>query len=360
MGHKISSIHVANVKSNSERHNFKEHRGELNYIFPEMTELNQHWELNPGKKLAEYKSEAEELYKSQVGQKMKSNTTPIREAVCNLRDGNTMEDLKTLCDTLEGRFGIKAIQIHIHEDEGYMNKVTKEIKFNRHAHIVFDWMNHDENAVKISKKTQEEVSDYGRTLKLDQMDMREMQDITAQCLQMERGEKIEYENEYLDNDHLWKLVKSKNQRSHLSPMQYKGMKEREKLEKAKAELLEFKMERESIGGMKVGKKKKVYDIEKTLDNISDVFSYCDDLLVQLNEKVATIEEKEAKIENLQKSLITKMNKVKEMETQKEIIKMTKDFFNEKNLSQEWKTWCNAYEKPKKTIKKSNNKGVSHG
>ena len=69
----------------------------------------------------------------------------------------------------------KAIQIHLHKDEGhYEDSDAKTIwKPNYHAHIIWDWMDHE----------------TGKSFKLNADDMSVMQDMVAEALDMERGRK---------------------------------------------------------------------------------------------------------------------------------------------------------------------------
>jgi hypothetical protein len=120
---------------------------------------------------------------------MQRKAQPLREGVVVIDEGTTMEQLQQLGRRLEERFGIKAMQIHIHRDEGYRNAAVWTPNF--HAHIEFDWTRAD-----------------GRSCNLKSRDMAEVQTITAEVLGMERG---------VSSDH-----------KHLSAMQYKNLKETER------------------------------------------------------------------------------------------------------------------------------------
>ena len=158
-----TSIHVQPVKGGSEQHNKREK--ELNYIRPELSHLNEYWEKDTQTdRLENIKSR----YLKSTGQKMQSKATPIREAVVVIKSETTMEDLKKLSDAYRQRFGIDTFQIAIHKDEGYPKG---EWKPNLHAHLVLDWTNQE----------------TGKSLKLNRQDMVEMQTITAEVLQMDRG-----------------------------------------------------------------------------------------------------------------------------------------------------------------------------
>ena len=100
-------------------------------------------------------------------------STPLKEGVVVIKEDTTMQQLQNFCEVCKQRWGITALQIFIHRDEGhYINPGdTATWKPNLHAHIVWDWMNHD----------------TGKSCKLDEKAMSEMQTLLAECLEMERG-----------------------------------------------------------------------------------------------------------------------------------------------------------------------------
>ena len=219
-----TSIHVQPVKGGSEQHNKREK--ELDYIRPELSHLNEYWEKDTQTdRLENIKSR----YLKSTGQKMQAKATPIREAVVVIKSETTMEDLKRLSDAYLQRFGINTFQIAIHKDEGYPQ--VEEWKPNLHAHLVFDW-------------TDQET---GKSLKLNRQDMVEMQTITAEVLQMDRG------------------VSSDKQ--HLTAQQYKSFAEEAKLKQLEEERVrKEKQMKEELERFKVSKARKEAAIEtaKTL------------------------------------------------------------------------------------------------
>ena len=226
-----TSIHVQPVKGGSEQHNKREK--ELDYIRPELSHLNEYWEKDTQTaRLENIKSR----YLKSTGQKMQAKATPIREAVVVIKSETTMEDLKKLSNAYRQRFGIDTFQIAIHKDEGYPKG---EWKPNLHAHLVFDWTNQE----------------TGKSLKLNRQDMVEMQTITAEVLQMDRG------------------VSSDKQ--HLTAQQYKSFAEEAKLkqleeEKARKE----KQMKDELERFKVAKARKEAAIEtaKTLsEGVKGIF-----------------------------------------------------------------------------------------
>lgn len=100
-------------------------------------------------------------------------STPLKEGVVVIKDDTTMEQLRHFCEVCNERWGVTALQVFIHRDEGHYGIPGDNAtwKPNLHAHIVWDWMNHD----------------TGKSCKLDEKAMSEMQTVLAGCLDMERG-----------------------------------------------------------------------------------------------------------------------------------------------------------------------------
>ena len=108
-------------------------------------------------------------------QRVRQGCSPIREGVVNIKPDTTMKDLLRYVERVHERWGIRAIQIHIHKDEGhYEDKENPESwEPNYHAHIIWDWMDHD----------------TGKSFKLNAEDMSAIQDLVAETLDMPRGQK---------------------------------------------------------------------------------------------------------------------------------------------------------------------------
>ncbi len=214
-----SSSHIAPVKDNSEAHNLR--KTSLDYVKQERTELNESW--TDGTTIRETRKHLEKVVKEKTGRSMQKSATPIKEAVIVLDKTQTMEDIKKMNKKLEERFGIKAMQIHIHEDEGHTDKKTNEWKQNRHAHIVYNWVNETDKQIGKAKP--------GQSFKLNKYNMSELQDIVADSLGMKRGQS--------------------SNKEHLKAMEYK----RQQVEK---DILELKKENEQL------KKEKAKNMKKGL------------------------------------------------------------------------------------------------
>ena len=132
--------------------------------------------------------------------KERNGSSPIRESVVNIKPDTTMADLKKYTEKVCQRWGVRAIQIHIHKDEGHYTNPDDPSTWqpNLHAHIIWDWMNHE----------------TGKSFKLGKKDMEELQDMAAETLEMERGKrKSETGAEHLErNDYILSQQKKQSEK----------------------------------------------------------------------------------------------------------------------------------------------------
>ncbi|MFP8894093.1 hypothetical protein [Chryseobacterium sp. EZn1] len=161
-----TSINFKAVKTGSEAHNFR--RKIFDYIRKELTEKNEYWVES---KISDRLKSIEAYCKEKSGRKLQKNAMPVREAVVVIKENTTMQDLHRLSKRLEEELRIRIFQIAIHKDEGHYDKDSREWKSNYHAHLVADWQD----------------LETGKTLKHQSFHYSKMQDITAECLEMERG-----------------------------------------------------------------------------------------------------------------------------------------------------------------------------
>ena len=215
----IASDHIAPCNTGtSEAHNRRsaEYMAQINkdkiYVRCDLTSQNEVWvaeeiaaiDKHDGKVLQTVYDNLATLVKQKTGRKMQekirekvnpktgktvkvNGSSPIREGVVLMKDDTTMDDLLRYADAVHQRFGITPLQIFIHRDEGHFEGEGdgKVWKPNYHAHIVWDWINHE----------------TGKSWKLNQADMRELQSIAAEALQMERGKsKSETGKEHLERN----------------------------------------------------------------------------------------------------------------------------------------------------------------
>ena len=117
---------------------------------------------------------------------------------------------------MEKKWGIKALQVHLHRDEGHYENPSDENTWvpNYHAHIIWDWMDW---------KT-------GKSIKLNADDMSTMQDMVAEALDMERGQKkSETGLDHLErNDFI--LQKQEKEKKRLEEEKRKAQSEKAKAE----------------------------------------------------------------------------------------------------------------------------------
>ena len=231
-----SSIHVkpCNVAS-SEAHNRRTAEYMRNigkskiYIVPELTADNEQW-INPdfgSLELQTHYENIKRMVKEKTGRAMQekererkgkngkiikvAGCSPIREGVLLIRPDTTLADVRRFGEECQKRWGITPLQIFLHKDEGHwlngqpapedmesFQVGERWFKPNYHAHIVFDWMNHD----------------TGKSRKLNDEDMTEMQSLASDILLMERGQsKVVTGKEHLErNDFIIEKQKAELQR----------------------------------------------------------------------------------------------------------------------------------------------------
>ena len=199
------------------------------YIVPELTADNEQW-INPNfgspdlqvhyeniKRMVKEKTgramqEKERERKGKNGKIIKvAGCSPIREGVLLIRPDTKLADVRKFGEECQRRWGITPLQIFLHKDEGHWLSGQPEagdresfqvgekwFKPNYHAHIVFDWMNHD----------------TGKSRKLNDEDMTEMQSLASDILLMERGQsKAVTGKEHLErNDFIIEKQKAELQR----------------------------------------------------------------------------------------------------------------------------------------------------
>lgn len=161
-----TSINFKVAKSDSEIHNFR--KKSFNYIRKDLTHKNEYW---MEQKIADRLLKIETFCKEKSGRKLQKNAMPVREAVVVIKENTSLHDLHNLSKRLEEELKIRIFQIAIHKDEGHYDKDTQEWKPNYHAHLVADWQD----------------LQTGKTLKHQSFHYSRMQDLAAECLEMERG-----------------------------------------------------------------------------------------------------------------------------------------------------------------------------
>ena len=173
------------------------------YIVPELSAGNEQWvNQNFGSPdLQKHYDNIKRMVKEKTGRAMQekererkgkngkiikvAGCSPIREGVMLIRPDTTLADVREFGNECQRRWGITPLQIYLHKDEGHwlsgqpspedresFKMGDRWFKPNYHAHIVFDWMNHD----------------TGKSIKLNDDDMTTMQNLASDILSMERGQ----------------------------------------------------------------------------------------------------------------------------------------------------------------------------
>ena len=199
------------------------------YIVPELSAGNEQWvNRNFGSPdLQKHYDNIKRMVKEKTGRAMQekererkgkngkiikvAGCSPIREGVMLIRPDTTLADVREFGNECQRRWGITPLQIYLHKDEGHwlsgqpspedresFKVGDRWFKPNYHAHIVFDWMNHD----------------TGKSRKLNDDDMMQMQTLVSDILLMERGKsKAVTGKEHLErNDFIIEKQKAELQR----------------------------------------------------------------------------------------------------------------------------------------------------
>ena len=329
-----SSIHIkpCNTKS-SEAHNrrtaeYMRNIGESRiYIVPELSADNEQW-INPdfgNSNLQTHYDNIKRMVKEKTGRAMQekererkgkngkiikvAGCSPIREGVLLIKPDTTLADVKKFGEECQRRWGITPLQIFLHKDEGHWLNSQPEaedkesfqigsrwFKPNYHAHIVFDWMNHE----------------TGKSRKLNDEDMATMQTLASDILLMERGQaKAVTGKEHLErNDFIIEKQKAELQRieeTKIYKEQQVSLAEQE-LKQVKAEICTDKLKKTATNvataitsgvGSLFGSGK-LKDLEQSNENLRHEIAKRDKGIDELKVKMQQMQEQHGKqIRNLQ-------------------------------------------------------------
>ena len=200
------------------------------YVAPEMegVTLDQYLEsirVMVKQKTGRAMQEKDVQYKDKNGKvRTRNGASPIRECVVVIEKDTKLKDLLRFTKEVEKKWGIKALQVHLHRDEGHYENPSDENTWvpNYHAHIIWDWMDW---------KT-------GKSIKLNADDMSTMQDMVAEALDMERGQKkSETGLDHLEREQFIKQ-KLEKEKKQLEEEKRKAQSEKDKAEKKAQEAKE--------------------------------------------------------------------------------------------------------------------------
>ncbi|MBP3270295.1 MAG: hypothetical protein J6L98_06395 [Bacteroidales bacterium] len=210
--------------------------------------------------------------------------SPIRESVVNIKEDTTLDNLLDYARMVEARWGIKAIQIHLHKDEGHYEDLADKNSWkpNYHAHIVWDWMDHE----------------TGKSFKLKANDMSAMQDMVAEALDMERGrKKSETGLDHLErNDFIIQKQEKEKKRleeekrriqSEKDMAEKKAQKAKEQTRKANEEKDEAEKKAQTAKTELSSAKSKITEKQAVIDRMDEDIEDRSDRLEVLKDMVAT-------------------------------------------------------------------------
>ena len=329
-----SSIHIkpCNIAS-SEVHNrrtaeYMRNIGESRiYVVPELSTNNEQW-INPDfgtPELRTHYDNIKQMVKEKTGRAMQekererkgkngkiikvAGCSPIREGVLLIRPDTTLADVRKFGEECQRRWGITPLQIFLHKDEGHWLNGQPEaedresfkvgnrwFKPNYHAHIVFDWMNHE----------------TGKSRKLNDEDMAAMQTLASNILLMERGQaKAVTGKEHLErNDFIIKKQKAelqrieetkrhKEQQVSLAEQELKQLKAEIRTDKLKSAATDVATAITSGVGSLFGSGK-LKDLEQSNENLRHEIAKRDKGIDELKAKMQQMQEQHSKqIRNLQ-------------------------------------------------------------
>ena len=201
----------------------------------------------------------------------RNGASPIRECVVVTEKDTKLKDLLRFTKEVEKKWGIKALQVHLHRDEGHYENPSDENTWvpNYHAHIIWDWMDW---------KT-------GKSIKLNADDMSTMQDMVAEALDMERGQKkSETGLDHLErNDFI--LQKQEKEKKRLEEEKRKAQSEKAKAENKANEAKE--------------------EAKKAVEEKDEAEKKAQEAKTALTSAESKITEKQSEIDNLDKRITSK-------------------------------------------------------
>ena len=230
--------------------------------------------------------------------------SPIREGVLLIRPDTTLADVRKFGEECQRRWGITPLQIFLHKDEGHWlngqpeaeDKESFQIegrwfKPNYHAHIVFDWMNHE----------------TGKSRKLNDEDMATMQTLASDILLMERGQaKTVTGKEHLErNDFIIEKQKAelqrieetkrhKEQQVSLAEQELKQVKAEIRTDKLKSAATDVATAITSGVGSLFGSGK-MKSLERKNENLRDEIAIRDETIEQLQSNIKQMQVEHSRV-----------------------------------------------------------------
>ena len=257
------------------------------YVAPDMVgvSLQQHYDdirVMVKQKTGRAMQEKDVKFTDKKGkQRVRQGCSPIREGVVNIKPDTTMEDLLRYVERVHERWGIRALQIHIHKDEGHYENTEDPASWepNYHAHIIWDWMDHN----------------TGKSFKLNAEDMSAIQDLVAETLDMQRGQKkSETGIDHLErNDFI--IQKQENKKKQLQEEAKKAIAEKEEadaeVEAAKTEVADLWKEHDYLTSANRTKVERSNRLDLDIRNKTNCSQALDDAIDAKKQEVAGLSAK---------------------------------------------------------------------
>lgn len=318
---KASSIHFRAAKNSADKHNKR--KKDLDYV---RKELEEHlplekwcWEHPDYTSVAKMKKQAEKEYYSKeitvtgnhgtyvTHRSMPENTEPVKEGVVVINQNVTMEQLRAFGEWTRQEYGITPMAIYIHLGEGHWAPLDKEEgqtedmyrrddghewkrvnelgeteywKPNLHAHMVYDWFNHDSK----------------RCFNLGPSVMRRLEDELPKFLNMERG--LPSDRKWLDSV----AFKSKAERERAAKEKQRIFSD---IDKWKQEAEDARIEAEDCRREVVKLHKIVASLTTMVSNIKAKLEKEEGDAQELEEK---LRDKQAKLEEKQEAYLAAVNR----------------------------------------------------
>ncbi len=338
-----SSIHIETSSAGALIHN--ERIFSPDYLISNDKNINE-YKSYTDLHISELEIKAKEDYQKHSinNRKLPKTATLIKEAILNLNENHTLQDLEKVKNTLEKEYGYKISNISIHRDEGYIYTDTKNYTMGKNQfknleetpHIAeldlkdnkfYEWNLSNNKWVK-----GDEIKDYKieknyhahivmlnydfskhRTIRNNLKDLSKMQTLVAKNLGMERGKC----SSTVEAQRIGVEVEQSRKRLNIKEYKVQKRKENELLKEVK----ELKQELYNFKDMQ----KSITALELTSDEKKELHS----LNSQVKNQAATIEELQEKINSL--TVKGKDNIERLLKKDKEIIglkTLTKDLATE--------------------------------
>ena len=306
-----SSIHIETSSAGALIHN--ERVFSPDYLISNNKNINE-YKSYTNLHISELEKRAKEDYQkySKNNRKLPSNATLIKEAIINLNENHTLQDLEKVKQTLENEYGYKISNMSIHRDEGYIYTDKKNYTMGRNQfknldetpHIAeldkdnkfYEWTLQNNNWIK-----GDEIKDYKinhnyhahivmlnydftkhRTIRNNLKDLSKMQTLVAKDLNMERGKC----SSTVEANRIGVEVEQSRKRLNIKEYKIQKRKENElkkENEELKKEIYNFREMQKSITALEL-----TSDEKKELHRLNS----------QVKNQAATIEELQKKIDSL--------------------------------------------------------------